>query len=74
MTALGSHTCRCRTEFLTSSNSAIFAILLTYFLSQASVLWDKYKDSMNDDILHSDQDAFRSRSKIDFRQKYITRR
>lgn len=31
----------------------LFAILLTTcFPSQASVLWDKYKDSMSDDILH----------------------
>ena len=39
----------------------LFAILLTTcFPSQASVLWDKYKESMSDDILHrirtADQD------------------
>ena len=39
----------------------LFAILFTTcFSSQASVLWDKYKNSMSDDILHhiwiTDQD------------------
>lgn len=30
----------------------LFAILLTCFPSEASALWDKYKDSMSEDILH----------------------